>query len=213
MALAAGFRCCLQLLTAHGAWRHTQPGPFHKFLHDNSLFRPSSSFGGQKSTAPIRAPAAWLPDPAASGLEIITTGIGRSRIRRASEIEPVHFGHFDIQRQHVRIVRLDHFPRDDGVGRNANHFEIGRGIDDLLTACSASARESSTIRTLIAMLCFQFRPVQKPGQPNSSTSPCTLSRRSRASYSRSRQWAVSFSREPVFIAARPLAGKSHCLRG
>jgi hypothetical protein len=47
------------------------------------------------------------------------------------KVEAVHFRHLDVEREHVRIERLDHLARHQRVGRGADHFEIALAIDDV----------------------------------------------------------------------------------
>jgi hypothetical protein len=56
------------------------------------------------------------------------------------EVEPVHLGHFDVQREHVRVGLLDEVARDDGVWRHAHHFHVGLRVDDLLQDAADQCR-------------------------------------------------------------------------
>ncbi len=47
------------------------------------------------------------------------------------EIQPVHAGHFHVQRQHVRVVALDELAGDQRIGRGRDHFHIRLAVDDL----------------------------------------------------------------------------------
>jgi hypothetical protein len=66
------------------------------------------------------------------------TGIGPQAHQAVQKIEAVHARHFDIQRQHVGVQRLDHLARGDRIRRRADHFEIGCAIDDLGQQARAS---------------------------------------------------------------------------
>ncbi len=46
------------------------------------------------------------------------------------EVEAVHARHFDVERQHVRVVLLDEFARDERVGRGRHDGHVRLAIDD-----------------------------------------------------------------------------------
>ena len=57
-------------------------------------------------------------------------GGGAQAHEAAQEFNAVHFWHFDVQRNDVRIEFADHFPRDQGVIGGADAFHVGLAIDD-----------------------------------------------------------------------------------
>ncbi len=62
----------------------------------------------------------------------MTTGIGRRRIEAFQKTQAVHFRHLDIERQHVRIQDLDHFPGLVGAYRcGTHHLHVWRQADHL----------------------------------------------------------------------------------
>jgi hypothetical protein len=47
------------------------------------------------------------------------------------EVEAVHLGHLDVEREHVRVGLLDQLARDQRVGRHADHFHVRLARNDL----------------------------------------------------------------------------------
>ena len=125
-----------------------------------------SFFGlGRKSTAPNSR--AWS---VASGA---TAGEARNHHDRhrpqahqaRQEIEAIHFGHLDIQRQHVRRKRL--IISRAAMGSGATPTTTSRSGAELMTSLKAARikAESSTMRTFDCHFQFQSGTGFRPSQP------------------------------------------------
>ena len=60
------------------------------------------------------------------------------------EVQPVHARHFDVQRQHIRVVALDQFARHQRIGRGRDDLHVRLAVDDL---CHQAAHQRGIVHT------------------------------------------------------------------
>ena len=96
-----------------------------------------------KSMAPSSSARSVISPPRSVRDDTITTGMGRRRIS-FQEVQPVHARHFDVQRQHIRVVALDQFARHQRIGRGRDDLHVRLAVDDL---CHQAAHQRGIVHT------------------------------------------------------------------
>jgi hypothetical protein len=71
-------------------------------------------------------------------------------------IQAIHFRHFHVQREHVRVGLLDEIARHQGIGRHADHLHVRLAIDDLL-------HHAANQRRIIHNQNLDFHKTDSPG--------------------------------------------------